>query len=102
MEDRSQHPPDPRPRVLGDERRHYLMAAGMANRTGADMQAALDAGVISQADWADLVQRCRACDWTEGCACWLKAQSPGGADAPGSCPNAAVFKRVKALTEVGF
>ncbi|NKX44209.1 DUF6455 family protein [Roseicyclus persicicus] len=88
--------PDPRPQPLGDEKRHYWLAVTMAHRTGADMQQALEAGVISSGDWAGLVQACRGCGWTEGCDCWMARQEDGAADPPAACPNADVFARVLA------
>jgi len=84
---------------LGPEKRHYWLAVTMARKTGADMQRALDDGVISHEDWATLVQRCRGCGWSEGCDHWMMAQGPDTADVPEACPNAAVFARVlSALT----
>lgn len=82
------------PRPLGSRRDHYWMALRMAQSTGADLQTALDSDFISQADWAELVERCRACDWADGCDCWMSAQIPGGAEVPQACPNAPVFERV--------
>ena len=80
---------------LGDEKRHYWMALGMANAAGADLQRALEEGRITHADWAGVVQRCRGCGWTEGCDCWLKAQQePGGSEVPRACPNAPLFDKV--------
>ncbi|MBY6201245.1 hypothetical protein KUV65_07730 [Maritalea mobilis] len=79
---------------LGDEKRHYWLALGMANASGADLQRALEEGRISHADWAGVVQRCRSCAWTEGCDCWLKAQEPGATDVPRACPNVTFFDRV--------
>lgn len=84
-------------RPLGDERRHYWLALSMAGAAGADLQAALNGGRIDHSDWAGVVQRCRGCGWTEGCACWLAAR--GGADdapVPRACPNAPVFDTVLA------
>jgi hypothetical protein len=89
---------DPHPHPLGPEKRHYWLAVTMARKTGADMQRALEDGVISQDDWATLVQRCRGCGWAEGCNHWMTAQDAGAADVPTACPNADVFDRVlKAL-----
>ena len=79
---------------LGPENRHYWLAVTMARRTGADMQRALEDGVISHEDWATLVQRCRGCGWAEGCDHWMMAQGPDAADVPEACPNAPVFARV--------
>lgn len=82
-------------RPLGDEKRHYWLALGMAQAAGADLQRALEDGRITHGDWAGVVQRCRGCGWTEGCDCWLKAQDPARrAEVPRACPNAAFFDRV--------
>jgi hypothetical protein len=83
-------------RRLGDEKRHYWLALGMAQTSGADLQRALDGGRITHGDWAEVVTRCRGCGWTEGCAAWMAAQAPGGtAEVPRACPNAAFFDAVR-------
>lgn len=84
----------PSVRKLGDERRHYWLALGMAESSGADLQRALEAGRITHADWANVVERCRGCGWSEGCDCWLKARDPGSAPVPQACPNVAFFEKV--------
>ncbi len=84
------------PHPLGPENRHYWLAVTMAQKTGADMQTALETGVISHGDWATLVQRCRGCGWTNGCNHWLSTQGKASADVPEACPNADVFARVLA------
>jgi hypothetical protein len=61
-------------RPLGDEKRHYWLALGMAQTSGVDLQRALEEGRITHGDWAEVVTRCRGCGWTEGCDCWLAAQ----------------------------
>ncbi len=83
-----------KPRPLGPEKDHYWLAVSMAKVTGADMQTALETGVIDHQDWANLVQRCRGCAWSGGCKTWMSHQDPSGADVPQSCPNATVFARV--------
>jgi hypothetical protein len=90
---------DPRPRPLGNETRHYWLALRMARATGADLQRALETGVISHADWADVVRRCRGCSWSAGCNCWMAVQEAGTASVPAACPNAGVFQR--ALADAG-
>lgn len=86
---------DHRVRPLGDEKRHYWVALGMAQATGADLQRALEEGRITHEDWATVVQSCRGCTWTEGCDCWLKAQDPEtAAQVPQACPNATFFEAV--------
>ncbi|MCU4655117.1 DUF6455 family protein [Roseibacterium sp. SDUM158016] len=81
-------------RPLGDEKRHYWLALGMAQAAGADLQRALDEGRITHGDWAEVVQRCRGCSWAEGCDCWLKAQETGAAAVPQACPNVTFFEAV--------
>jgi hypothetical protein len=84
-----------RVRPLGDEKRHYWLALGMAQTTGADLQRALDEGTITHGDWAEVVGRCRACSWAQGCRCWMDAQDRGAAvGVPRACPNAAFFDAV--------
>ena len=84
-----------RVRPLGDEKRHYWLALGMAQASGADLQRALDEGRITHGDWAEVVARCRGCAWAEGCDCWLAAQDPATASAiPQACPNASFFEAV--------
>lgn len=83
-------------RRLGDEKRHYWLALGMAQVSGTDLQRALDEGRITHGDWADVVGRCRACTWAEGCRCWMAAQDPDApSDVPRACPNASVFDAVR-------
>ena len=81
---------------LGPANRHYWQALGMAKTTGADLPQAMAAGWIDQSDWADMVQRCRGCQWADGCASWLAAQGEALAEVPRACPNAAVFDRIRA------
>jgi len=58
---------------LGDPRRHYWLVQGMARATGVDLVRAFEAGRLDQADWAETVERCRACGWSGGCRAWLAA-----------------------------
>lgn len=84
-------------RPLGDERRHYWLALSMARASGAKLQAALDGGRIGHGDWAGVVQRCRGCGWTGGCAAWLASRDGAGeAPVPRACPNAPFFDAVLA------
>lgn len=96
-------PPDRgnRPRVLGDETRHYWLAVAMARANGTDLQAALDDGRLSAGDWADLVQKCRGCTWADGCSCWLAVQEPGSAATPDPCVNRETFETVLAGQKAG-
>jgi len=67
----------------------------MGVATGVDLAAASETGDLTQEAWADAVQACRACGWTEGCDCWLAARQAGSAEVLQACPNAAMFRRLK-------
>ena len=60
-----------RPLPLGDETEHYWLVQRMAKATGVDLVRAMEAGLLSQDDWAGIVNRCRGCEWAEGCGQWL-------------------------------
>ena len=89
-------PKDCQTRPLGDPVRHYWLAQSMAKATGVDLVAAMEQGLLGQDGWAEAVERCRGCGWTEGCDVWLSAQVPGGADVPEACENADLFARLGA------
>lgn len=79
---------------LGDEKVHYWLVQGMARATGIDLVAAMDDGLLSSEAWADVVQRCRGCDWQRdggGCSRWLALQEPGAAHVPDTCENKSIF-----------
>ncbi|MDG3042066.1 DUF6455 family protein [Roseicyclus marinus] len=86
---------DPIPHLLGDETRHYWLAVSMARKTGAAMQRALDESMISHADWAAVVLRCRGCGWADECDRWLSVQHDRAAEVPAICASAQVFNRVR-------
>ncbi len=90
--------PRPRPRPLGDEREHYWLALGMAQTVGLDLQAEIEAGRLSQEDWAETVQRCRGCGWAGGCPSWME-DNPDAERAPKPCVNAAGFNALLGLDE---
>lgn len=91
----NQIPKDGYMRPLGDPVRHYWLAKSMAKATGVDLVAAMDEGRLSQRDWADTVERCRGCGWTDGCDQWLDGQVCGRAEVPKACMNAELFERLK-------
>ena len=81
--------------VLGRIMDHVRLVKRMAKATGADLVAAYEAGDLTQQEWTRMVQRCRACDWTEDCGAWLETHH-AVACAPKTCPNRARFKELKA------
>lgn len=81
---------------LGDRKQHYWLAKQMAKATGADIVGAHASGQLPQSDWANLVQTCRECDWSEGCQRWLR-DHPRASDAPAACPNCGRFADLQAV-----
>lgn len=79
---------------LGDRKRHYWLAQRMAKTTGTDLAGVHAAGALSQERWAEMVEACRGCDWTEGCERWL-AKTDGASEVPASCPNCGAFLELK-------
>lgn len=75
---------------LGDPRRHYWLVQGMGRATGVDLARAFAEGRIDQREWADTIERCRACEWTGGCRAWLAAGETGRVP-PAPCRNRARF-----------
>lgn len=81
---------------LGDADDHYWLVQRMAKRCGADLAQAAEDGAITQAVWAEMVQKCRGCTWVEGCQRWLnRLDEDGSVTPPERCLNAS---RLKAIT----
>ncbi|TCL08853.1 hypothetical protein BXY66_0894 [Shimia isoporae] len=73
---------------LGKAPEHLMKIRSMAKVAGADLQGAAEDGVLSQEDWARMVEKCRACDWDEGCARFLaRGRLEGPVDIPEGCVN---------------
>ena len=82
-------------RPLGDEQKHYWMARRMAKTVGVNLGEAYEAGKLSQEEWAVTVQRCRGCNWAEGCEKWLPQHQDGAERPPRACANLALWERLK-------
>lgn len=76
-------------RPLGSRISHYWKLQNMMRVTGADAAAAFAAGDLSPETWADMVDTCRGCAWTGGCARYLARMRLNGErrDAPVGCLN---------------
>lgn len=75
---------------LGDPRTHLRLMCRMGKQAGVDLVQAHQTGQLSQADWAEMVQACRACSWGTDCEGWLDRSPPAG-ETPETCPNASRF-----------
>jgi hypothetical protein len=84
---------------LGAPRRHYWLVQGMARATGVDLVRAFDEGRLAPADWAETVERCRACGWADGCRKWLAAGATASVP-PAPCRNRARFALLRADQEL--
>lgn len=82
------------PKPLGDPVTHYFLATSMAKAAGVDLVKAADEGALTQEAWAEVVHRCRDCDWERdgGCGRWLALKEAGTAKVPGTCVNQDVFQ----------
>ncbi|WP_244503644.1 DUF6455 family protein [Shimia haliotis] len=70
----------------------------MAKAAGADVVAAADVGALSQEDWAEMVTRCRACTWEQGCVRFLaQGGKEGPVDVPVDCVNRDQLNALAAL-----
>lgn len=73
---------------MGDARDHFWLTIGMSKAVGIDLAAALKSGEMPQADYAQMVTRCRRCDNPTGCRALLD-QHPELEMAPEYCTNQA-------------
>lgn len=81
---------------LGDARAHYWKVIEMADAVGVPLVAAWDAGHLTSADHAGMVERCRGCSGVAACG-RLLAGKPDLEAAPAYCENKDTFARLKEL-----
>lgn len=81
---------------LGAQIEHFWLVQRMAKARGVDLVAAMAAGDLTQADWAQMITQCRGCTWGQGCAKWLDSHA-GSSDqvSPGTCVNRIKFLKLK-------
>lgn len=85
--------------ILGPEIDHYWLVQRMAKATGIDLVQAAEADVMSQQDWAGIVNHCRGCDWAQGCGQWLNRSKDEMRDVPSKCINRSRLAEIKAELE---
>lgn len=86
-------------RPLGEENEHYWLVQRMAKATGVDLVAAWEQDLLSTEDWAAIVNRCRTCQWAEGCGRWLKETGDGARDLPDPCLNNTRLDQIRSRLE---
>jgi len=52
---------------------------------------------LPQEEWADMVETCRDCDWTNGCVRWLQ-ENQTATEVPPSCPNCGRLTELREIT----
>lgn len=83
--------------IQGNPDLHFWITRGIARRLGVNLSANLQEGVLTRADLAGMVDRCRQCDGVAGCLAYL-SENPDRAPAPPDwCRNAALLAELRAL-----
>lgn len=77
--------------------RHFWLTQGMGRTRGVNINAALRAGLLARADYAEAIAMCCECGNANHCVAWM-AQQAAVADAlPVYCAVAPMLERLKAL-----
>lgn len=82
---------------LGNPIKHFWMVKDMARLAGVDLVEARHEGRLGLQEWADVVTRCRGCQWAEGCSHWMEVKDADELqEVPAACVNRTVFDRLRA------
>jgi hypothetical protein len=82
--------------VQGNIDLHFWITRGMARRMGVNLTEAIHEGLLSQADFAGMITRCRSCPGAQGCLAFLSEHPERVDAAPDWCGNAAILSRARA------
>ncbi len=77
--------------VQGNIDLHFWITRGMARRMGVNLTEMMHVGFLTQADFADLITRCRGCTGAQGCVAYLSETSGPLASPPDWCCNRALL-----------
>ncbi|WP_275806792.1 DUF6455 family protein [Pseudothioclava nitratireducens] len=83
--------------VQGNIDLHFWLTRGLARRLGVNITESIHHGFLTQADFADLITRCRGCSRAQGCMAFLSENDGPLASAPDWCPNAPILGELRAL-----
>jgi len=78
---------------------HFWLTRGMARRMGVNLTEALQQGLITREDYADIIARCRACSDTEACLEFLAEHRESIQQPPEGCMDAQVLSELRSLAE---
>jgi hypothetical protein len=76
--------------------RSFWLTQGMAKMVGVSLTDAMAVGALAREDFADMVVRCGACEFSERCVRWMAEGGPGDGDPPGYCLNHEVIEALHA------
>ena len=77
---------------------HFWLTRGMARRLGVNLTEALQQGLITRDDYADILARCRACSDTQACLDFLAEHPDGATEPPDGCLDAEVLSELRSLS----
>ena len=83
--------------IQGNIDLYFWIARGMARRMGVNLTDAMHDGLLTQADFAQMIDRCRCCAGSEGCLDYLSEQSEERGSAPDWCGNGNLLRELRAL-----
>ncbi|MCT4556753.1 MAG: DUF6455 family protein [Pelagimonas sp.] len=84
---------------MGPTNTHFWLLQRMAKTTGVDLVTAYDRDILAPQEWADLVTRCRTCQWAEGCGRFLSEQALTERPLPDNCVNGKALNTIKKALE---
>ncbi len=76
-----------------DTRPQYWLTLDMARSRGIDLPRALVDGIVTRAEYAEALVRCRTCADPRACRDWLA----GSAEVPQGCRNGPLFDELRLL-----
>lgn len=83
-------------RSLGDPDTHFWMTRSVARVMGVNLSRALDMGVLSAGDYAEMVRTCRTCPRVAQCQRWLGQPRHDSGESPRHCLNCRRLERIAA------
>lgn len=83
--------------IQGNIDLHFWITRAMARRLGVNLSEAMHDGLLTQADFAEMITRCRGCDKAQGCLEALSERDGPAVGLPDWCRNTAVLTELSAL-----